>query len=222
MCAGCKVNYSVNIEKNLSVKESIRATESEEFFKEYTNSSIGRVVSFISAPYLETLNQTGYLYTTAIGKKDGGAIVTKDYDSIEDYVNQTIVTSQFTNERISYNRDGDMVTLSAIGKFSTSEQDQTKIYIDEASISLSIPFEVVDNNADRVMGNTYIWDFDNKNSEEREIKISFNAKVLEENKDKVNKVYLYLIIAGLIIMAIVIGIHIYNKLQEKRAKVNKI
>ena len=68
LLSGCTVDYQLTIDKDGKVSEDTRAMEDKEFFKEYSKSSIGRVVGFLIDPYSEELNKNNYntclLYTS--------------------------------------------------------------------------------------------------------------------------------------------------------------
>ena len=56
ICAGCDVKYTLNIDKDLKLKETVAATEPTSFFEEYPKSSKGKVISDILEPHLDILN----------------------------------------------------------------------------------------------------------------------------------------------------------------------
>lgn len=216
LCSGCRAEYNLTINDDLSVEENVLATEAEDFFKEYEKSSIGRVIGFILEPYLTTLNENNYTTNTYITSGRSGATISKKFDSLEEFAKSTIFASQYT-DKVDYTKDGNKITLSVKGRFSKADQDQTRFPIEEAAISIKLPFKVIDNNADKVDGDVYTWLFDKKDTEEREIKITFDGS-------KINKSFNYWyigIIIGIIILLIMLFM-VYNKVKSKRNNVNEI
>ena len=97
LCCGCQVNYQLEINKDLSVQENLKATKDSSFFEEYENSSMGRVVSLIIRPYLDTLNDNKYNVNNLITDSYGGVTINKKYKSLNEYSKNTILSSQFTD-----------------------------------------------------------------------------------------------------------------------------
>lgn len=215
LCAGCKADYNINIDKDLKVKETTRATEDNSFFGEYEKSSVGRVIGFILEPYLETLNENNYVTESYVGSKSGGAIFTKEFSSLEDYVNNNLMASQYT-DKINYSKKGNKITLTAKGEFSKAEQDQTRFPIDTANVSITLPFDVTEHNADIVDGDTYTWKF-KKTDTERDIKITFDSSKIVKDIN-----YGPIIIIIVIVILLIGGYLMYNNINQKRKEENKI
>jgi len=216
LCCGCQVNYQLEINKDLSVQENLKATRDSSFFEEYENSSMGRVVSLIIRPYLDTLNDNKYNVNNLITDSYGGVTINKKYKSLNEYSKNTILSSQFT-DNIEYKEDGNKVYLSAKGKFSHSEQDQTKFPVNDATISITVPFKVTENNADTVDGNTYIWEFDSKDDKEREIKLVFNKEKMSDDNSLT-------VIIGILILIILVtgGLIMFKQFKDKKESANDI
>ncbi len=216
LCSGCRAEYNLTINDDLSVEENVLATEAADFFEEYEKSSIGRVVGFILEPYLDTLNENKYTTNSYITSGRSGVTISKRFNSIEDYANSTIFSSQYA-DKVNYTKDGHKVTLSIKGQFSKATQDQTRFPIEEAAISVKLPFKVIDNNADKVDGDVYTWIFDKNDTEECEIKITFDDSKISKAFN-----YWYIVIGIVIIILVIILFMVYNKLNLKRNNVNKI
>lgn len=213
---GCKVKYNITINEEGTVNETVLATRSADFFAEYKNSSVGRVVSLMLKPHLDTLNEKKYVVDNYITSSDSGVIVKKDYSNLKDYSNNTIFLSQYS-DKINYSEDGDKVTISTTGVFSHSDQDQTKFPVSDAAISIKVPFKVTNHNADSVVDDTYTWIFDEKDNEERTITLTYDkSKVVGKNN-----FWPIVAIAILIIVAIV-GFVVVNNIRKNRESVNEI
>lgn len=213
MCAGCKVRYTIEINEDNTVEEKVSASEDVTFFENYPNSSVGRVVGFILEPYLDTLNANEYEVTNNVKSNSGGVIVSKSYSDIETYSKNTIFYSQFT-DKINCTIDGDIVTLVVKGKFSKAEQDQTKIKVDDGVIAIKLPFKVLENNADEVNGDTYIW---SANDEENEIRLVYNKSKVDKKND-----YSIIIIIGIIVALLIILFIAFLRINAKKQAANEI
>ncbi len=214
-CAGCTANYNVVINKDGTVEEKLYAYEKEEFFQQYPKSSKGLVISYILEPYLDKLNENNYTVENNITETNAGVNITKKYSSFEDYVKNSIIYNQFTDE-IKYDKNGKKETISLTGNFCHSDQNQEIIPVDNGSIAITVPYKVDEQNADKVNETSYLWNFD-EDDDEREIKISFDS-----SKDAN---YSYLPIIGLIsvlIFILILGFILYNNLNNKRKNANKL
>ena len=216
LCVGCRAEYNLTINDDLSVEENVLATEDSEFFEEYEKSSVGRVISIILAPHLDLLNENDYVTNSHITSGRSGATIMKKFSSVEEYANSNLFSSQYA-ENVNYSKDGNKITLSVKGNFSKAEQDQSRFVVDEAAISIKLPFKVIENNADKVDGDVYTWIFTENDTKEREIKITFDKSKIKKDIN-----YLYVgIVIGIIILLIVLFM-VYNKIRSKRNNLNKI
>ena len=215
-CVGCSAKYTIVINEDGSVEERLYATEDENFFNNYPKSSKGLVISYMLDPYIDDLNSNNYKVENNITKTTGGVIITKKYDSIEDYVKNSIIYKQFTDE-IKVEKKNGKVTISADGKFSHSEQNQSVIPVDKASIIVEVPYKVEDNNADDNDEVAYRWNFDEKDTENRTITLTYNSKKLGNKAD-----IPVLVILGILGGLLLIGFLVYSRITVGKATANKI
>ena len=217
-CAGCKVKYNIKINEDGTVEETAVASETPEFYDEYTHTSVGLVISRILSQYEDILNEKKYdVKTNVYVNNDSGVTLTKKYNDFKEYIGNSILYTQFT-DKIDYTEDGDKITINAKGKFSKSEQNQDYFYIDESSIIITVPYKVLDNNADKVQGNTYIWNFDKKSNKDKEIKLVYSKSKI----DNLNIDYSVIIVIGVIILLAIISIFICLKFNTSRKEANKL
>jgi hypothetical protein len=219
ICAGCDVKYTLNIDKDLKVKETVAATEPTSFFEDYPKSSKGKVISDIIEPYLDTLNKNKYDVTNYIGSYESGVTINKEYDDLKSYSEGSIFTSQYSEDKVSIKEEGDKITLSLKGNFSYSSQNQTKLPVKTAKIQLVVPYKVIEHNANSVSGNTYTWKF-NEDSLDKEIKLTFDKKVIYKPKKEFD--FSFLIIIGAVVVLAFIGYLVYNLLGKRSKNVNDI
>ena len=217
-CAGCKVKYNIKINDDGTVEETMVASETPDFYEEYEHTSTGKVISRILEQYSDILNEKKYdVETNIYVNVDSGATLKKKYDSFNDYVGNSILYTQFT-DKIDYSEDGDTITIKAKGKFSTSEQNQDYFYVDEGTIVITVPYKVLDNNADKVQGNTYVWNFNKESNEEKEIKLVYSKSKLSN----MNIDYSVIIVIGVLILLAIISIFICMKFNTSRKEANKL
>jgi PBP1b-binding outer membrane lipoprotein LpoB len=216
-CAGCSARYTITIDEDGKVEERLYAKEDESFFDNYPNSSKGLVISYLIEPYKDDLANNGYNIETNINSTNGGVIVTKKYDSIEDYVKNSIIYKQFTDE-IKIEKKNGKVTISTEGQFSHSEQNQELIPVDEATINIDVPFKVENNNANETDNDTlYSWNFKKDEKEKRTITITYNTKVIGNKQD-----FPILIVLGILGGLLLIGFIVYSRIIAGKSLANKI
>jgi len=216
-CAGCSAKYTLTIDEDGKVEERLYAKEDEAFFDNYPNSSKGLVVSYLIEPYKDELAKNGYSIETNINTTSGGVIVTKKYDSIEDYVKNSIIYKQFTDE-IKIGKKNGKVTIDVEGKFSHSEQNQELIPVNDATINIDVPYKVENNNADLTDDDTlYTWNFTKDDNDKRKITITYNTKVLGNKQD-----FPVLIVLGILGGLLLIGFIIYSRVAAGKSLANKI
>ena len=213
ICTGCNVKYNLTINKDNTVEEKMYASEDYNFFENYPNSSVGRVLSFLIEPYLDKLNSNGYNVENKVKKKSGGVSISKTFDDVNKFSTDSLFYSQYA-DKINCDIDGDIVTLSIKGKFVGETQNQTKFPVSEAVVTIHIPFKVLENNADVVDGNEYIWNLD---MNEKEIRI-----VYDKSKDSKKSDYSTIIIVGAILLITVIALIIFMNINSKKEFVNKV
>ena len=216
-CAGCSARYTITIDEDGKVEERLYAKEDESFFDNYPNSSKGLVISYLIEPYKDDLANNGYNIETNINSNNGGVIVTKKYDSIEDYVKNSIIYKQFTDE-IKIEKKNGKVTISTEGQFSHSEQNQELIPVDDATINIDVPFKVENNNANETDNDTlYSWNFKKDEKEKRTITITYNTKVIGNKQD-----FPILIVLGILGGLLLIGFIVYSRIIAGKSLANKI
>lgn len=216
LCSGCTVNYTLSINEDLTVSESLNAMEGADFYSAYTNSSVQKVIGFILEPNLDYLNSNGYTVDQVLTSSEAGVKVTNEYANLEEYKTKSQLPNQFADDW-TYIENGNEITLTITGAFSHDEQNQDgKYVVDEATINIVLPFKVVNHNADSFDEdtNTYTWNF-NEDTEEREITITFN-KTIEK---PFNSIY---IIIGIGIVVVLIIFLIISKFMDTHKDRNKI
>lgn len=190
---GCTVKYEIDITKDLSVTETITALEPESFFAPYYNSSKERIVKKIYETSVGNLD-LDYRYSYKEEENDTnyyGMEVEKEFHSLNDYIDDEIVSSQYWDS-LDYQKEGDFVTIKSKGEFyGYVTQDPNKFIIDDLQIIIRMPFDVIDSNGDcsEVNNNTTcIWLID-KNTEDMKIFLKFNTVIKENltNRQKIEK-----------------------------------
>ena len=216
LCCGCSTKYTIEIDKNLGVKEYAKAVEDHEFFEQYPSSSVERVVGFLLEPNLEYLNEFGFEVSDINDNEEAGVGLSNSYKSIEEYIEKSKIYEQYGD--LEYTEKGGKITLRIKGMLSDNEQDQSgKYLIDTSEISIKLPHNVVEHNADTVdeENGVYTW-YIEKPGVERELYITFDKKIKSE-------IPVGFIVVGGILVILAIGAYvIYFKLSSSKSKRNEV
>ncbi len=218
LCSGCKVEYTLEIHDDLSISESVLATEDAAFYEAYPYASVRTVIGYILTPNLEYLNENHFVVEELIQSDEAGVMIKNKYQNLEEYHNISKMPFQYNYvDGLKYQVNGDEVTLSIMGNFQKAEQDQLAGYnIDEATVNLVVPFDVISHNADRYNEDThtYSWDFDEENSS-KEMMITFDTtKKAAENKED----FPYVIVGIVVVALLIVGIIVVNMIQKNRLR----
>lgn len=148
--------------------------ENDKLPKKYTNEDNLLEISD-EITYLITIDENGSILNISVN--DGYYSYNKEKVSLEDIV------------------ENDITKLS-------EEIEDDKMHLGEIKFTLDLPFESIDNNADKVSNNgkTLTWIFD-KNKIDNEIKFSFK---FENNKN-----YLAMFIASIILIILIVAVIIF-------------
>lgn len=207
-CIGCEARYELTINRDLSVTEKMTGLETDTFYNQYPKSTKERVIGFMTETSDEYLNEVGYIKEIVTEDNLTGAMVSKDFSSLEEYFEKSQAYTQFY-DKWEHNIKNGVVTLSLKNQLLRNEDSIERYVIDNCDVSITLPFKVNKNNADLIdeSTNTYIWKLND--SEGKDIYIQFDTKKTAEYKDKNYSIY---IIIGLLIIGIVALVYnIYNK-----------
>lgn len=216
ICCGCSTKYTIEIDENLGVKEYARAVENDDFFSQYPNSSIERVVGFLLEPNLDYLNEKGFVVSDINDDTEAGVGLSNKYNSIEEYIENSKLYEQYGN--LEYTEKDGKITLKIEGMLSNNEQDQSgKYLIDNSEISIKLPHNVVEHNADEVdeENGVYTW-YINESGVDKELYITFDKKIKGEFP-------LGFILVGVLATILLLIIYLlYSKISRTKDKRNEI
>lgn len=208
LITGCKVDYHVVINEDLSLTEEANLTGTQDFFDNYYKTTKTHVLESFIDIYKDVLETNNYQYelvkdTTPYVK------VNKTYDSVSDYTKNSILFNDYFDE-VKYTEDGNIKRIETVG-FNEDEPDNpNRFEIAELTISIKCPFKVKNHNAKEVdkRTNTYYYELneDNKILLEYDISSKFNPQ---------EELIKTLIICIIVVVAIWLAIIILNKKSKK-------
>ena len=214
LTVGCKAEYTIKINNDRSVEESIVGLENEEYYSRYPRSSKKRVIRFTTAlvnDYLEKNNFTREIITN--GDYTGERVKSK-YKNLKDYFSKSKAYEQLY-ETFDSDINGNIVTISLKNRYPKNGNSVDRFIINDCKVKIVLPFSVKEHNADyyNESENSYTWNLNIDDS--KEIYIQFDTgKNIKTNFNKYI-VYSILGIVLLIVLIIFIKFYTHRKSQNK-------
>lgn len=181
LCCGCNAEYTLRINEDGTVSESVKALEDSNFYSRYPNSSVQHVIGFMIEPHLDYLNKNNYKVTELLNRETAGVQLTNKFPSIEKYLSTSKFSAQYGSS-IEYSEEDDNITLKINGKLGQETQEQNDVFvIEEGTINIVLPNrKVISHNADSYdeKSNTYTWKVNNVDT--KELTITFSKNVSKE------------------------------------------
>lgn len=211
--SGCSVEYNLIINEDSSINEEVVASENINRLEAKTRLKGEQAFNYLYNMFKRDNEDisTNYSEKNSIAYGKARTI----HNNIEDF------SSKFSSdifEKVEVLRDEDEITITTIQKNILGGDLGTSYIYDDININITIPFKVLEHNADSVSKNTYTWNI-KKNQEEKTIKIVYKDNELPNranitiNNNKYNLKYEYFIIGGIVltILIIIVFIFIRNK-----------
>lgn len=194
---GCKVTYSLDIENDFKIKESISASETVKYFDE--NYKYYDRKEAIDGIYETMKSKIPVDYAYKHNENDTGVLANYEYNNIKEYLKKNNFYKQFF-ENIDLTEKGSIISIKSTGEFYRySLQDFQRFAIDEFELKIKVPFKVISNNADEVNGNTYIWRINSK-TENKSIVLEYDTSILGARQyDTIIIIIAVIIIASVIL-----------------------
>lgn len=210
---GCSVEYNIDIKEDNSLIEKVVATEKTKRMEAMTRQKGDQAVSYLYDMFKR--NDDAVNIYTKTSDSNTIVTVTKVHNDLESY------TEEFKSdvfEKISTYKSDNVVTIIAEQSQNLSDESARSLVYDNITFNITVPYTVVENNADKVLNNTYTW-YINKNSDLKTIKLSYKEGSIDNKVNLTinNSTYNinYWVIVGIIfvvvILIIVSLVYIKNK-----------
>lgn len=172
---GCDVEYNLEI-----IDDNINETVSVSLDNNSSNKD--NIDSLIKAePYAVVNSVSQKKYDKEIIKNDNKVNVKFSYNYIFDgYRDSSLFNSCYDNYGLHYDDKYYYIT--------TSEKFNCMVYdfvpIDNVKIKIKTNYKVIDNNADEIKNDVYVWNINSSNADNKPIKFVFDKKTVADVKDK--------------------------------------
>ena len=177
--SGCTARYELVINDDLSFYEKIIGLEGDKFYNLF-HSSKGDVANSVMSPYRSYILEQNYSINEVNEDNLYGLSLEKKYLDYVDYSNNFkdyVPYYKFFN----ISEDNGIFTISLNNKI-IDDNFSNRYIIDDGEIIITLPFKVIDENADKYDSktNSYIWNFNL--SDDNDIYIKFDSSSKESNK----------------------------------------
>lgn len=212
--SGCSVQYNLTINEDSSVSEEVIASEKTNRLESKTRLKGEDAYNYLYNMFKRPNEDISISFKEKNNITYGVANTT--HNSIEEY------SSKFSSdifEKVEITKDEDTVTITANQKSPISSNSTSSYIYDDITINVTLPFTVIENNADKINKNTFTWNI-KKDSNVKEIKLTYRKKSLANraniniNNKEYSIKYEYIII-GVIVLSIVVII-IYVVIKNKK------
>lgn len=154
LLTGCTVNYDLNINDNGIFIETITGTVTNE---ELDNEGRTDVNDYLyNMNYSTPLIRDEGTYNKDIVDRDGYKEFRYTYTFRNNYEDSSAVNNCY--EDVTFEKNADLYYIKLGGKFSC-------LYSDKVIINVTCDNVVIDNNADKINGNTYTWEITSENDD---------------------------------------------------------
>ena len=214
--AGCNANYTIEVNEDLTVTESLVILQRNERILGHSSS----VENFVENTVEEVRNfygNDGYIVESEIGEDYSGGIGSREFLDFRAYRRDSLFSHELF-ENIESSESGTIVTIEFKSKEEPYEVFQGDIWSDplltKLAFNIKVPFEVLDSNADEIdeARNVYTWYYDDT-VRDKNIQISYDtAALFSPNLGQLFGSYIgevgifYLVLAGAVIALIAFGI----------------
>ena len=207
MLTGCDIEYNLTIDNDsFDEKVTLSLLKKDVSFEDMTNYLKNKIP--ISNDRYETR-----FYEPSIDVHENSYDLVYDYShDFNNFRNTLFVDSCYNDSKIT--RTDDKITIRSGKGFRCLNPDNGLI-TDNVKINITTKLEVLDNNADEVNGNTYTWNINFNNVQNKEVNITLKRKV---QSSQININYILFGIIGCVLL--VGGLYLFVRYNSK--KINDI
>lgn len=212
LLSGCSLDYELEVNKDLSLIETINIIEPKSNISAYLFDVEGYVnenVEYFSS------QQENNRYNIYNGSNETRAIgtATANYKNFDDYCEINTLKDNFFSH-CEIDEQGSIITINLVSALSNDyflSTDMVEALFSNAYFKIVVPYKVTYNNADSVdlEKSIYTWKYTADNHL-KDISITFDTAY--EAQNPVN--YSMYILGGIILVVIISGIYIYYKYKQ--------
>ena len=222
---GCSVDADITINDDMSIKENVSIAFDNSLAENYD--SPGQYAADYIEYYNSAIELKDYSYKIKESNVNSYVNFSKYSKTICDNINYSLF-SQYLYKKINcINEDGYFIVESEGEQLVSVPASKKSFNVEKVKLSVNLPVSALENNADEVNGNSYIWYFDENTSSDKRIYLKISKNDLEEKKSALEEtdVKKQSLKKALLVMVVVIvgGAIIYTaSVLYKKYKENKL
>ena len=208
---GCSVEYNLTINDDGSVSEKVVASENTNRMQSNTGLKGKQAVNYLYNMFKR--NDDNIRLTSRSNNSTTYATVTNSLKNLDEYENNF---SSDVFENVSVEKKDGIVTITFNQTNKLGGNSSRQLIYDDITANITVPYIVVDNNADSVSGDTYTWHI-KKDEDLKTLKLSYEdgSKIdslnIKINNKTYNINYGLIAVSGIIIVLLIIVLIVYIK-----------
>lgn len=182
LLSGCTAENNITMNYDGTTSEKIDIINNNENIK-YGNKSIEDSISLFLKKYETALKVGKYGTDIHVGENQSGVKISRSYDDICSFVNQTIF-SQYVYDKFDCIENDYYYEIKSVGNaIKNTDRYDTWLAPDTIKISINLPVSAEEQNADEINGNTYIWKYD-ENATDKNFYLKISKSALKQNEEE--------------------------------------
>lgn len=213
LITGCTASYNLEIQDDYILENiSVVIPKSQAM----TNSNFD---SFIDDKIKVYAGSDKYYNSISQLKNDNYYVSYNYKHDIFEYRNSTFLNKCYADSQINVTDDKIDILTSNVFQCIKMEDG---LYAEKVDLKIKTKLKVLDNNADEISNNTYIWHMDSYDYSDKPIKMSLerNSQFSEKIKNSLNNNFYVFLFVG-IVTIIILVILLYFYIKHKNEKINK-
>lgn len=219
---GCSVTADITINDNMTITENVSIAFDNSLADNYH--SPGQYASDYLDYYNSAISLKNYKYKIEESSVKSYVNFNKTSKNICDNINYSLF-SQYLYKKINcISEDGYFIVKSEGEQLVSTPSSKKKFNVETVKLTMNLPVAALDNNADEVNGNSYIWYFNENSISDKSLYLKISKNALEENKSikKQKEQRLDIIKKSIIILITLVGIASVLVISYKKYKENQI
>ncbi len=209
IATGCEAKYNLTIDENKMV-------ETASFFVDNNEENQEILTNYLQSNYMAYYNmdnRKSYNYEKEEIYNDNNIGMKLKYTYLGDNLKKSSLLEKCYYKKSIIKTENEIV-ISTDGKATCFYKDSDKL-LDKLTINIKTDLKVIENNADKVKGNTYTWIIDDSNYQNKPINMRID--LTEEEEESYTSIVLLCIFGGIIIavLSVIIYMYIRNRKNNK-------
>lgn len=209
---GCTANSEVTISRNKVIEKVIVKEEKSKI--EVNDDDYDSMINSYRDLYgFDNINYE-YKVSNINDDKFVGVMATRQYENICDYVNNSYFIN-YSLSTIKCESDDNYILSGSVNYFSGEEEAMEGNSLSEIKAVFKLNKKAISNNADKIEGNVYTWDF-REGQGEKTVQLEFKQNkimsIIEANTKKSKNIIIVIILAiSVLLLSLIFGFYLKYK-----------